>query len=71
MVTIDSDDALACPTCGELNLHQGEPVAIAKEHGFPRGGGIVIEFWCEHCGSDKTMRLQIGQHKGTTYIQWL
>ena len=30
---------------------------------------IEIKFWCECCGGDD-MRLQIVQHKGSTYLHW-
>lgn len=71
MVTICSDGELACPKCGELNLHQSAPVILPAENGYPRGGGMVINFWCEHCDNAAPLRLQIGQHKGTTYVEWL
>lgn len=44
-----------------------------------RRDGIAIEFWCENChggGEDSDtefpeyFRLQIQQHKGTTYLDW-
>lgn len=44
-----------------------------------RRDGIAIEFWCENChamaeDTDKEFpayfRLQIQQHKGTTYLDW-
>ena len=44
-----------------------------------RRDGIAIEFWCENCHSELNganpeysnyFRLQIQQHKGTTYLDW-
>jgi hypothetical protein len=33
-----------------------------------RRGGVVIEFWCEHCGG--TYELCFAQHKGMTIVKW-
>ena len=38
------------------------------------GGGIMISFYCEHCGGCEEfpmLYLAITQHKGQTYIQWI
>lgn len=52
-----------------------------KTSGNPssRRGGIAVEFWCENCHGEwngtsanyaENFRLQIQQHKGTTYLDW-
>lgn len=56
-------------------------IAPRKTSGNPssRRGGIVIEFWCENCHGEwnerpanyaENFKLQIQQHKGTTYLDW-
>ena len=52
-----------------------------KTSGNPSGrrSGIVIDFWCENCHGEindaapeytEYFKLQIRQHKGTTYLDW-
>jgi hypothetical protein len=52
---------------------------IASGNPSSRRGGIVLEFWCENCHGEwggrpahhiHNFRLQIQQHKGTTYLDW-
>lgn len=66
-VTIDSENALACPGCGLYNLHH-EAVEVDVETEI-HDRGIRIRFRCEHC-SDKKPELLIYQHEGTTFVEW-
>jgi hypothetical protein len=60
---------LRCPACKGDYLHQVDSREEMKpDPYFPRGGSIVIGFYCEACPAHP--RLFIGQHKGRTFIGW-
>jgi hypothetical protein len=64
--------AMACPHCGEANVHP--VVGRVETHetdGYTcpldtRGDWVAIPFWCEM--SCPPFRLVIGFHKGNTFV---
>ena len=55
-------------------MDSSEPLPPVKVDPNPSGyvgrrQHLEIDFWCEHCGPTKTLR--IAQHKGTTYVSWV
>jgi hypothetical protein len=50
----------------KCDLSRGEPEGCSSM----RRDGLVIRFYCEH-HSDDVMELEIVQHKGSTFINWI
>jgi len=74
-IKVSPDGALICPECNDEQLHQTN---ISEMVSHDR---LVLGFFCEHChGSywcgeshdeSDLFSLEIRQHKGTTFINWV
>lgn len=58
----------------EISANAEEPkqkpwVDDFQENPSPRRDAVAIVFWCEHHDGDLT--LNIWQHKGSTYFEWM
>lgn len=73
IIAFDRDEDAADVTRVEV---VGSKVAMDRianadtENPSSRRDGVVITFWCENCGDDKLIRLNIAQHKGSTQMSW-
>lgn len=63
-----SDDAalLICPKRGDQHLHPSAPREMEPSRWDNRT--IIVPFDCEAC--DAALVLQIGAHKGNTFLSW-